>query len=92
MAPQASIELRLGPDTFELGGVAAGAALTGSYGDPMRRSVRRFLDLARGEPEIAPFCTTRDALGTLATASVCERALASGDRVTVPGGTAGPLS
>jgi myo-inositol 2-dehydrogenase / D-chiro-inositol 1-dehydrogenase len=92
MAPQASIDLRLGPDSFELGGVAAGAPLTGSYGDPMRRSVRRFLDLARGEREIAPFCTPRDALGTLAAAVACEQALASGDAVTVPGWTAGPLS
>lgn len=92
MAPQASIDLRFGPDRFELGGVAAGAALTGSYGDPMRRSVRRFLDLARGEQEITPFCTPRDALGTLAAAISCERALASGDRVTLAGPAEGPLS
>jgi myo-inositol 2-dehydrogenase / D-chiro-inositol 1-dehydrogenase len=92
MAAQASIDLRLGPDSFELGGVAAGAALTGSYGDPMRRSVRRFLDLVRGERDVAPFCTPRDALGTLAVAVECERALASGDRVTLPGSGAGPLS
>ena len=85
MAAQASIDLRLGPGSFDLGGVAAGAALSGSYGDPMRRSVRRFLDLARGERDVAPFCTPRDALGTLAVAIACERALATGDRVTVPG-------
>ncbi|HXD66673.1 MAG TPA: Gfo/Idh/MocA family oxidoreductase [Solirubrobacteraceae bacterium] len=85
MAAQASINLRLGPGSFDLGGVAAGDALSGSYGDPMRRSVRRFLDLARGERDIAPFCTPRDALGTLAVALACERALASGERVTVPG-------
>jgi len=92
MAAQASIDLRLGPGSFQLGGVAAGAALTGSYGDPMRRSVQRFLDLARGERDAAPFCTPRDALGTLAVAIACERALASGDRVTVPRSSAGPLS
>ena len=92
MAPQASIVLRLGPGSFDLGGVAAGAALSGSYGDPMRRSVRRFLDLARGERDAAPFCTPRDALGTLAVAIECERALASGERVTVPAPPAGPLS
>jgi myo-inositol 2-dehydrogenase / D-chiro-inositol 1-dehydrogenase len=83
MAPQASIDLRLGPGSFDLGGVAAGSALSGSYGDPMRRSVRRFLDLARGERDVAPFCTPRDALGTLAVAIACERALVTADRVTV---------
>jgi predicted dehydrogenase len=51
----------------------------------MRRSVRRFLDLARGKRDAPPFCTPRDALGTLAVAVACERALATGDRVTVPG-------
>jgi len=54
MAPQASIDLRLGPDSFELGGVAAGAALTGSYGDPMRRSVRRFQALLHHQPDFSP--------------------------------------
>jgi myo-inositol 2-dehydrogenase / D-chiro-inositol 1-dehydrogenase len=92
MAPQASIDLRLGPGSFDLGGVAAGAALSGSYGDPMRRSVRRFLDLARGQRDAAPFCTPRDALGTLAVAIECERALASGHRVAVRALSAGPLS
>lgn len=92
MAAQASIDLRLGPGSFELGGVAQGAALTGAYGDPMRRSVRRFLDLARGERGAAPFCTPRDALGTLAVAVACERALAGGDRVTVTASPAAPLS
>jgi predicted dehydrogenase len=86
MAAQASIVLKLGPGSFDLGGVAGGVALTGSYGDPMRRSVRRFLDLVRGERDAAPFCTPRDALGTLAVAVACERALAGGDRVTVSGG------
>jgi predicted dehydrogenase len=83
MAPQASINLRLGPGSFDLGGVAGGAELSGSYGDSMRRSVQRFLDLARGERDVAPFCTPRDALGTLAVAVACEQALAGGDRVTV---------
>ncbi|MFL5861898.1 MAG: Gfo/Idh/MocA family protein [Solirubrobacteraceae bacterium] len=92
MAPQASIDLRLGPGSFDLGGVAAGAALTRSYGNPMRRSVRRFLDLVRGQPEIAPFCTPRDALGTLAVAISCERALATGETATVPAPEEGPLS
>jgi predicted dehydrogenase len=90
MAPQASIDLRLGPGSFDLGGVAAGSALSGSYGDPMRRSVRRLKDLARGERDVEPFCTPRDALGTLAVAIACERALATGDRVTVP--APGPVS
>ena len=86
MAPQASITLKLGPGSFDLGGVAGGAALSGSYGDSMRRSVRRFLDLARGARDVAPFCTPRDALGTLAVAVACERALATGGRVAVAGG------
>ncbi len=81
--PQASIWCRLGPDTFELGGVAAGSTLTGRYGDPMRRSVQRFLRLARGDRDVRPFCTPRDALGTLAVAVSCERALVSGETVTV---------
>ncbi len=79
LAPQASIWCRLGPDTFDLGGVAAGSPLTGSYGDPMRRSVQRFLRLARGDREVGLFCTPQDALGTLAVAVSCERALVSGE-------------
>ncbi len=80
---QASIWLTLGPASFALGGVAAGSELTGSYGDPMRRSVQRFLRLARGDREARPFCTPEDALGTLAVALSCERALVSGETVTV---------
>jgi predicted dehydrogenase len=92
MAPQASVSLKLGPGSFDLTGVAAGAAVTGSYGDSMRRSVRRFLDLARGERHLAPFCTPRDALGTLAVGIACERALACGERVPVPDPAAGSVS
>jgi predicted dehydrogenase len=92
MAAQASIVLKLGPGSFDLGGVADGAPLGGSYGDPMRRSVRRFFDLARGKRDLPAFCTPRDALGTLAVAIQCERALTSGDRISVSASSAGPLS
>ncbi len=84
MAQRASISLRLGPGSFELDGVANGSSLTRSDGDPMRRSVQRFLRLARGNRTLPALCTPQDALATLAVAIGCEHALISGDTVTVP--------
>jgi myo-inositol 2-dehydrogenase / D-chiro-inositol 1-dehydrogenase len=80
---QASLTLRLGPDTFELSGVAAGAQVHGSYGDPMRRSVQQFLAVAGGDGKDV-FCTPADALGTLKVAVACELALVGGGKVQVP--------
>ncbi|MGI8714524.1 MAG: Gfo/Idh/MocA family protein [Solirubrobacteraceae bacterium] len=81
---QATLSLRLGPGRFELHGHAGGAAIHGSYGDPMRRSVQRFLTAARRGDKTAVFCTPRDAQGTLKVAVSCEAALAGGNTVHVP--------
>lgn len=78
-----SIWLKLGPDTFDIDGVAGGAQLQGSYGDPMRRSVERFLHQARAGDRREVFCTPQDALGTLAVAIACEQALTTGTTVEV---------
>lgn len=83
LAREASIWLRLGPQTFDLGGLAGDTELAASYGDPMRRSAHRFLELVRAGDKEAVFCTPRDALATLAVGLACEQALLCGGTVTV---------
>ena len=52
-----TISGRLGPDSFKLSGRAGGADVSGRYGDPMRRSVLRFLQAARRGERDAVFST-----------------------------------
>jgi myo-inositol 2-dehydrogenase / D-chiro-inositol 1-dehydrogenase len=83
IATDATLDLNLGPDEFWLRGRAASSAVDVSSVDPFVRSVRRFLDAARhGDPSHVA-CTTGDALATLRVAAAAERALATGETVTV---------
>jgi myo-inositol 2-dehydrogenase/D-chiro-inositol 1-dehydrogenase len=83
LASEATISLELGPDTYRIGGVSQGRRLSGEFGEPMDRSISRFLDAARtGDRELV-FCSPTDAVRTLAVALACERALESGERVDV---------
>jgi predicted dehydrogenase len=83
LAADATIALELGPDRFRIGGRAGGRDLAAEYGEPMHRSIARFLDAVRaGDPAAVP-CTPADALQTLRVALTCERALESGTVVSV---------
>jgi predicted dehydrogenase len=84
ISSDASMWLNLGPETFHLGGFARGRELSARYGDPMQRSITRFLELARARDKSHVFCTPQDALGTLAVGICCERALVDGGTVAVP--------
>jgi predicted dehydrogenase len=81
----ASIWLDLGPQQFRLRGMAGGVNLDASYGDPLDRSVARFLEAARSGDRKRVFCTPDDALSTLGVALACERALTHGGPVPVQG-------
>jgi predicted dehydrogenase len=83
VATDATLELNLGPDQFWLRGCAASAAVDVSSTDPFARSIRRFLDAVRAGDPSRVACTPADALGTLRVAVACERALATGETVTV---------
>jgi myo-inositol 2-dehydrogenase / D-chiro-inositol 1-dehydrogenase len=50
---------------------------------PFQRSIGGFLEAVRARDRDAVFCTPRDALGTLAVATACEQALATGETVAV---------
>jgi myo-inositol 2-dehydrogenase / D-chiro-inositol 1-dehydrogenase len=83
LATEATIALELGPDRFRISGRSGADTLVGDYGDPMDRSIARFLDAARGGDGDNVFCRPADALRTLAVALACERALESGAVVSV---------
>jgi predicted dehydrogenase len=85
IASDASIWLDLGPQQFRLRGMAGGVNLDASYGDPLDRSVARFLEAARSGDRKRVFCTPDDALSTLGVALACERALTHGGPVPVQG-------
>jgi predicted dehydrogenase len=76
-----SLDLGAGNDT--LSGQVGHDTVSESYGSPMERSVRRFLEAAAAGDRDAVFCTPADALGTLRTAVACETALAHGGRAPV---------
>jgi myo-inositol 2-dehydrogenase / D-chiro-inositol 1-dehydrogenase len=84
LAADATIALELGPERFRITGRAGGRDLGAEYGEPMHRSIARFLEAVRGGDPGAVPCTPRDALGTLRVALACERALESGTVVSVP--------
>jgi myo-inositol 2-dehydrogenase / D-chiro-inositol 1-dehydrogenase len=83
LATDATIGLELGPQAFRIGGISGGRTLSGEHGDPMGRSIARFLDAARAGDRDAVFCAPDDARRTLAVALACERSLERGTRVGV---------
>ena len=83
VASEATIALELGPEAFRIGGVSRGRTLRGRYGDPMQRSIERFLEAARSGDRSRVFCPPGDAVRTLAVALACEHALETGGRVAV---------
>ncbi len=83
LATDATLSLELGPDRYRIAGNAAGAAVDGEYGEPLRRSVARFLEAAAAADPDRVFCTPADALRTLEVAIACERALETGTVVSV---------
>lgn len=83
IASDATLTLELGPESFRLTGVAAGRKLQVAYGDPLGRSIDRFLEVVRSGDRSRVFCTPDDALRTLTVALACERALAGGGKALV---------
>jgi len=83
LATDATIALELGPAAFRIGGQSAGRPLAGEYGDPIDRSIARFLEAARTGDRGVVVCPPADALRTLAVALACERALEHGRVVPV---------
>jgi myo-inositol 2-dehydrogenase / D-chiro-inositol 1-dehydrogenase len=83
LANDATITLELGPEEYRLRGVSGGRALSAEFGEPMFRSIDRFLEVARSGDSSRIFCPPQDAIRTLAVALACERSLASGARETV---------
>jgi predicted dehydrogenase len=83
VASEATLRLALDPD-FSLEGVSKGKPVEArGTVHPFERSIARFLEAARAGDKERVFCTPRDAAGTLAVANACERALASGETVSV---------
>ena len=68
LATDATIALELGPDRFRISGRSGAETLAGDYGDPMDRSIERFLEAARGGDRDRVFCRPADAVRTLAVA------------------------
>lgn len=83
VATEATLQLTLDPE-FTLRGVSRGRDVEAHSSEhPFDRSIGRFLEAARAGDSSRVFCTPRDALGTLAVANACERALASGETVGI---------
>jgi myo-inositol 2-dehydrogenase/D-chiro-inositol 1-dehydrogenase len=83
LASEATIALELGPEAYRIRGVVRDRPLSAEYGEPMLRSIDRFLEVARGGDSSRIFCPPQDAIRTLAVALACERSLASGGREAV---------
>jgi myo-inositol 2-dehydrogenase / D-chiro-inositol 1-dehydrogenase len=83
IATDATLAIELGPDRFGLRGRSAGEPVDLSTVDPFAGSVRRFVDAVRDGDPGRVACTPADALETLRVAVACERALASGEAVSV---------
>lgn len=83
VADDGAYALELDP-VFELRGSRRGAAVVAESPEPpFVAGLARFLEAVRTGGSGAVACTAEDAAGSLATALACERALASGDAVTV---------
>jgi myo-inositol 2-dehydrogenase/D-chiro-inositol 1-dehydrogenase len=83
VATEATITLELGPEAYRIAGLSRGRRLAAEFGEPMQRSIARFLEAARTGDAGLVFCSPSDALQTLAVAVACERALESGGKVDV---------
>jgi myo-inositol 2-dehydrogenase/D-chiro-inositol 1-dehydrogenase len=82
-ASEATLRLALDPE-FSLAGVSRGEQLSARSAEhPFERSIARFLDAVRSRDPSRVFCTPRDAARTLAVANACERALETGETVSV---------
>jgi myo-inositol 2-dehydrogenase/D-chiro-inositol 1-dehydrogenase len=83
VATDATLALQLGPREFRLSGRAAGAEIAREHGEPMDRSIARFVDAIGARDQRLVGCQPAEARDTLAVALACERALESGGRVEV---------
>jgi myo-inositol 2-dehydrogenase/D-chiro-inositol 1-dehydrogenase len=83
LATAATLSLELGPDRYRIAGQAGAEPVAGEYGEPMRRSIARFLEAAAASDPARVFCTPADAMRTLEVAMACERALQTGTVVSV---------
>jgi len=81
LATEATITLELGPEAYRITGLARGRRLAAEFGEPMKRSIARFLEAARTGDAGLVFCSPGDALRTLVVALACERALDDGGRI-----------
>ena len=83
VASDATLALQLGPKAFRLTGRAGGADVAREHGEPMDRSIERFVDAVRAGDQSLVACQPAEARDTLAVALACERALESGGHVEV---------
>ncbi|HEU0192618.1 MAG TPA: Gfo/Idh/MocA family oxidoreductase [Gaiellales bacterium] len=81
LAEEAAITLELGSSGLRIRGVSKGRAIDAAFGDPLERSVARFLEAVKRGDRSLVACPPEDAMRTLAVALACERALADGTRV-----------
>lgn len=81
LAEEATLALELGPEAYRLTGISRGERLATEHGEPMFRSIDRFLEVVRGGDTSRIFCPPADAIRTLAVALACERAIETGLRV-----------
>lgn len=85
LAPEVALHLDLDPD-FELHGRAHGDEVAAKGGaDPRESSVAKFLGAVRCADQAQVPCSPSDALETLEVTLACETAIATGERVSVPG-------
>ena len=75
LAEEATLALELGPEAYRLTGTSRGERLATEYGEPMLRSIDRFLEVVRSGDTSRIFCPPADAIRTLAVALACERAI-----------------
>ena len=81
LAEEATLALELGPEAYRLTGTSRGERLATEHGEPMFRSIDRFLEVVRSGDTSRIFCPPADAIRTLAVALACERAIETGLRV-----------
>jgi len=82
LADNVTLQLELG-GAPRLTGMAGARRVDESGGDPVDRSIRRFLGAVASMDKDAVACTPQDALRTLRVAAACERALEDGAEVAV---------
>ena len=83
LATEATLTFDLGPGAYRLSGASRGQPVEVEHGDPMTRSISRFLDAVRSADHDRVVCRPADALRTLAVALACGRAANAGRKVAV---------